>query len=133
MVEQPFDPTLKTITEMSPADWLPLANRRRRRVTIEDSDVGTIISGATDKLFRVHDDPEYMLHLDFESGHFRSELPSRLRLYNSVFEYRHRRVVLSAPVLLAPQADSPQWSGLLQRGLAGEAPRSILRYDVIRV
>jgi uncharacterized protein (DUF433 family) len=30
----------------------------RRRVTIEDSDVGTIVSGATDKLFRVHDDPE---------------------------------------------------------------------------
>jgi len=107
MVEQPFDPTLKTITKMSPADWLPLANRRRRRVTIEDSDVGTVISGATDKLFRVHDNPEYMLHLDFESGHFRSELPSRLRLYNSVFEYRHRRVVLSVPVLLRPEADSP--------------------------
>jgi hypothetical protein len=133
MVEHPFDPTLKTITEMSPADWLPLASRRRRRVTIEDSDVGTIISGATDKLFRVHDDPEYLLHLDFESGHFRSQLPSRLRLYNSVFEYRHRRVVLSVPVLLRPEADSPQWNGLLQSGLPGEVPFSTLRYEVIRV
>jgi hypothetical protein len=26
----------------------------------------------------------------------------RLRLYNSAFEYRHQRVVLSAAVLLAP-------------------------------
>jgi predicted transposase YdaD len=132
-MEQPFDPTLKTLAELAPADWLALVKRRRRRVTIEDSDIGTIVSGATDKLFRVHDDPEYMLHLDFEAGHFRAELPLRLRLYNSVFEHRHQRVVLSAVVLLAPQADSPQWTGLLERGLAGETPRGILRYDVIRV
>ncbi len=95
--------------------------------------MGTIISGATDKLFRVHDEPEYFLHLDFETGHFRSELPLRLRLYNSVFEYRHRRVVLSVPVLLSPAADSPQWLGLLERGLPGETPVSTLRYEVIRI
>jgi hypothetical protein len=132
-MDRPFDPTLKTLAELLPTDWPPLVKRRRRRVTIEDSDVGTIVSGATDKLFRVHDDPEYMLHLDFESGHFRSELPLRLRLYNSVFEYRHRRVVLSVPVLLAPQADSPQWNGLLRRWLPNEEPFSTLRYEVIRV
>ncbi len=132
-MDRPFDPTLKTLAELSPADWLPLVKRRRRRVTVEDSDIGTIVSGATDKLFRVHDNPEYLLHLDFEAGHFRAELPLRLRLYNSVFEYRHRRVVLSAVVLLAPQADSPQWDGLLQRGLPDETPRGLLHYDVIRV
>jgi hypothetical protein len=132
-MEHPFDPTVKTLAEVAPAAWLPLAKRRRRRVTIEDSDVGTIISGATDKLFRVHDEPEYLLHLDFESGHFRSELPLQLRLYNSVFEYRHQRVVLSVPVLLCPAADSPQWNGLLKRGLPGEDPVSTLRYEPIRV
>lgn len=132
-MERPFDPALKTLAELAPADWLPLAGRRRRRVTVADSDVGTIVSGASDKLFRVHDDPEYLLHLDFETGHFRAELPLRLRLYNSVFEYRHDRVVLSVPVLLSPAADSPQWSGLLQRGFSGEQPLSTLRYQVIRV
>jgi hypothetical protein len=132
-MDHPFDPTLKTLAELSPGDWLPLAKRRRRRVTSEDSDIGTIVSGATDKLFRVHDDPEYLLHLDFESGHFRSDLPLRLKLYNSVFEYRHQRVVLSVPVLLSPAADSPQWNGLLERGLPAEAPVSTLRYEVIRV
>jgi predicted transposase YdaD len=95
--------------------------------------VGTLVSGATDKLFRVHDEPEYFLHLDFEAGHFHAELPLRLRLYNSVFEYRHQRVVLSVPVLLSPEADSPRWNGLLQRGLPDEAPVSTLRYEVIRV
>jgi predicted transposase YdaD len=132
-MDRPFDPALKTLAELSPADWLPLVKRRRRRATVEDSDVGTIISGATDKVFRIHDNPEYLLHLDFEAGHFRSDLPLRLRLYNRVFEYRHRRVVLSVPVLLRPEADSPQWSGLLQRGLPGEGPISTLRYEVIRV
>ena len=132
-MDRPYDPTLKTLTEVGPADWLPLAGRRRRRVTIEDSDIATVVSGAGDKLLRVHDNPEYLLHLDFEAGHFRSELPLRLRLYNSVYEYRHGRLVLSVPVLLSPEADSPQWSGLLQRGFEGELPLSTLRYHVIRV
>jgi predicted transposase YdaD len=133
MDRPPYDPTLKTITEVSPADWLPLAKRRRRRVTIVDSDIGTIVSGATDKLFRVHDHPEYLLHLDFQAGHFNSQLPLRLWLYNSVFEYRHEMVVLSVPVLLSPAADSPQWNGRLERGFPGEDPLSTLRYEVIRV
>jgi hypothetical protein len=132
-MDRPFDPTLKTLAELSPSDWLPLVKRRRRRVTIADSDLGTIVSGATDKLFRVHDEPEYFLHLDFEAGHFRAELPLRLRLYNSVFEYRHQSVVLSVPVLLCPEADSPQWSGLLERGFDGELPITTFRYEVIRV
>src|SRR5438552_17323146 len=131
-MDRPFDPALKTLAELAPADWLPLAGRRRRRVTVEDADVGTLVSGAADKLYRVHDDPEYLLHLDFESRHFRRELPLRLRLYNSVFEYRHDRVVLSVPVLLCPEADSPQWTGLLRRGFAGEAPLSTLRYEGVR-
>jgi hypothetical protein len=38
-MNHPFDPTVKTLAELSPADWLPLAKRRKRRVTIEDSDV----------------------------------------------------------------------------------------------
>jgi predicted transposase YdaD len=132
-MEKPYDPALKTLAELAPADWLPLAKRRRRRVRVEDSDVGTIVSGASDKLFRVFDQPEYLLHLDFEAGHFRSELPLRLRLYNSLFEYRHDRVVLSVTVLLRPEADSPQWNGRLERGLSGEEAVSTLRYEVIRV
>lgn len=132
-MERPFDPTLKTLAELAPADWLPLIGRRRRRVTIEDSDVATTVSAATDKVLRVPDDPEYLLHLDFESGHFRSRLLLRLRMYNGLLEYRHNRVVLSVPVLLSPAADSPRWDGLLRRGLPGDVPVRTLRYHVIRV
>src|SRR5438132_11780776 len=108
MEEHPFDPTLKTLSTLAPADWLPLARRRQRRVTIEDSDIGTIVSGATDRLFRVHDDPEYLLHLDFEAGHFRADLPLLLRLHTIVSENRHQRVVLSLHVLLSLVTDSPR-------------------------
>ena len=132
-MRRPYDPAIKTLAELAPADWLPLAKRRRRRVTIVDSDVGTIVSGATDKLLRVHDDPAYLVHLDFEVGHVHANLPLRLRLYNSVFEYRHGCLVVSVPVLLAQEADSPQWNGLLERGFPGEPPLSTLRYEVIRV
>src|SRR5438445_183405 len=29
LMDQPFDPILKTLTDLSPSDWLPLAKRRR--------------------------------------------------------------------------------------------------------
>ena len=133
MANPPYDPTVKTLAELGPADWLPLARRRKRRVTIEDSDIGTIVSGATDKLFRVHDNPPYLMHLDFQSGHDSASLPRRLRLYNSVFEYRHRLPVLSVPVLLHHGADSPQLTGRWISGQPDEEPFSTLRYEVVRV
>ena len=132
MANPPYDPTVKTLAELGPANWLPLARRRRRRVTIEDSDIGTIVSGATDKLFRVHDNPPYLMHLDFQAGHDSASLPLRLRLYNSVFEYRHRLPVLSVPVLLHHGADSPRLTGRWISGPPDEEPFSTLRYEVVR-
>ncbi len=131
---QTFDPTLKALVELSPADWLPLLGRPRRRVTVEDADLATVVSGAADKVLRVHADPPYLLHLDFQAGHDSARLPSRLRLYNTVLDHRHDLPVLSVAVLLRPEADSPQLSGLLERSLPGEnGPHSYLRYRVIRV
>src|SRR3990167_8252701 len=105
------DPTLKALVETAPADWLPLLGQPRRGVTIEDADIATVISGATDKVLRVHADPEYLLHLEFKSGHDAAALPRPLKLYNGVLEYRHNCPVLSAAVLLHPRADSPQVNG----------------------
>jgi predicted transposase YdaD len=132
-MQSSFDPTIKTLAEVSPGDWLKLVRRRRKRVTVEDTDVGIVVSGAGDKLFRVHDRPPYLLHLDFESGHFQSGLPSRLRMYNSIFSYRHRCFVLSAVILLRPEANSPRWSGTLRQELPGYAKVSQFEHEVIRV
>jgi hypothetical protein len=128
-----YDPTLKTLVEASPADWLPLLGLPRKRVTVEDTDLATVVSGAVDKVLRVHAQPEYLLHLDFQAGHDSAMLPRRLRLYNGVLDYRHDRLVLSAAVLLRPEADSPQLTGLLERAFPGQEPIALLRYRVIRV
>ena len=128
-----YDPTLKTLVEASPADWLPLLGLPRKRVTVEDTDLATVVSGAVDKVLRVHAQPEYLLHLDFQSGHDSAMLPPRLRLYNSVLDYRHDRLVLSVAVLLRPEADSPQLTGSFERRFPGQEPTALLRYRVVRV
>jgi hypothetical protein len=128
-----FDPVLKALVETAPADWLPLLGRRRRRVSLEDADIATVISGAVDKVLLVHDDPPYLLHLDFQAGHDTAALPPRLKLYNGVLEYRHDLLVLSVAVLLRPEADSPRLTGSLARAFPGEVPISTRRYEVMRV
>jgi predicted transposase YdaD len=117
----------------APADCLTLLGRRRRRVSVENADVATVISGAADQVLHVYDDPPYLLHLDFQAGHDSAVLPPRLKLYNSALDYRHDLPVLSAAVLLRPEADSPQLTGLLTRGFPGEEPLATLRYEIIRV
>src|SRR5438876_10973202 len=106
-----FDPTLKVLVETSPADWLALVGRPPAPVSVIDADVATVISAAADKFLHVHADPEYVLHLDFQSGHDSASLPSRLRLYNTAADYRTGLVVRSVAVLLRPEADSPQLTG----------------------
>jgi hypothetical protein len=110
-----YDPTLKTLVEIAPADWLSLLGLPRKRITVEDTDLATVVSGAVDKILRVHADPEYLLHFDFQSGHDSAMLPQRLRWYNSVLDYRHDRPVVSVAVLLRPEADSPRLTGFFER------------------
>lgn len=132
-MSQDYDPTVKALVEFDPASWLPLVGRPAAPVTVLDADVSAVLSGAADKFLRVHADPEYVLHLDFQSGHDSAQLPPRLRLYNAVADFRSRLPVRSVAVILRPEADSPQLSGQLVRGLPGEEPVAVFRYGVIRV
>jgi hypothetical protein len=132
-MSQSYDPTLKTLVETSPADWLSLLGLPRKRVTVEDTDLATVVSGAVDKVLRVHADPEYLLHFDFQSGHDSAMLPGRLQLYNGALGYRHDRPVLSVAVVLRPEADYPRLTGILERGFPGQEPFAVLRYRVVRV
>jgi hypothetical protein len=84
------DPALKALVETSPADWLPVLGRRRARVTVEDADIATVVSGAGDKVLRVHARPPYLLHFDFQSGHDSARLPKRL-LWQAAGRCRWRR------------------------------------------
>jgi predicted transposase YdaD len=133
VVDKPYDPTLKTLVETSPPDWLPLLALPPAPVVVIDADIATVISGAADKVLLVQGDLSYLLHLDFEAGHYSARVPGRLRLYNTVLDYRHDLLVRSVLVLLHPRADSPQLTGELRRAFPNEPPYGLFRYRVLRV
>lgn len=51
-MSKPTDPTIKTLVEITPQDWLRLTERKLAPTHIIDADVGTI-RGAADKVIRV--------------------------------------------------------------------------------
>src|SRR5207244_2385559 len=78
-MSQDYDPTVKALVELDPASWLPFAGRAAAPVTVISAEVTALLSAAADTFLRVHADPKYVLHLDFQSGHDSSQLPPRLR------------------------------------------------------
>lgn len=106
-----------------PADW---------PTEVIDADIATV-SGAADKVLRVSADPPYLLHLEFVAGHDVINLPRKLHMRNGLLEDHHDMRVRSGVVLLRPDADSPQLTGLYERLFPGEEPYLTFRYQVVRV
>jgi predicted transposase YdaD len=132
-MSQTYDPVLKVLVETEPQGWPDLLGLPAGPVTVIDSDVSSNVIGAVDKVLQVRADPEYLLHIDFQAGHDSARFPRRLRLYNTVLDDRHEMLVRSVAVILRPEADSPQLSGLFERRFPGEEPYAIWRYYVMRV
>src|SRR5207244_10332061 len=77
--------------------------------------------------------PDGLLAIDFQAGHDTvAKLPDLL-LYNSALFKRHGLRVRSLLVLLHRGADSPQLTGLYERGFEGEPFDVALRYRIVRV
>src|SRR5947209_2512652 len=128
----PIDDTLKHLTELSPQDWVVRGGWPAAPATLIDADIATL-TGATDKVLRVGGPPDWLLAIDFQAGHDTvAKLPDLL-LYNSALFKRHGLLVRSLLVLLHRGADSPQLTGLYERGFAGEPFDVALRYRVLRV
>src|SRR6266849_275681 len=132
MADKPFDPTLKTLVELGPADWTVFAGQPPAPARIIDADIATV-SGAADKVLRVEAIPPYLLHLEFVAGHDAADLPTALHKRNVLLDDRHGLLVRSVVVLLRPAADSPALTGLRQRGFPDELPYNVFGYRVIRV
>jgi hypothetical protein len=128
----PIDDTLKHLTELSPQDWVVRGGWTAAPATLIDADIGTI-TGAADKVIRVAGPPDWLLAVDFQAGHDTvAKLPDLL-LYNSAMFKRHGLRVRSLLVLLHRGADSPQLTGLYERGFEGEPFDVALRYHCVRV
>jgi predicted transposase YdaD len=127
----PIDDTLKQLTELSPQDWVERGGWPAAAATLIDADIATI-SGAADKAIRVTGTPDWLLSVDFQSGHDAlAKLPDLL-LYNSALFKRHGLLVRTLLVLLHRRADSPQLTGSYERGFPGELFDVALRYRIIR-
>jgi hypothetical protein len=132
MAKKRFDPTLKTLIETAPDSWPPFLGFPGAPVTIIDADIATV-SGAADKALQVAATPPYLLHLEFVSGHFSAALPRKVHVRNALLEDRHDLPVHSAVILLRPEANSAQWTGLYQRSYADAPPYLRFHYQVVRV
>ncbi len=131
-MEKKFDVTLKALLEDAPEDWPLLAGVRDPQVEVVDADIATI-SGAADKVLRLHGPPPSMMHFEFQAGPDAS-LPRRMNVYNAALEDRHDLPVASVVVLLRPQANLSVLNGLYQRQVPqASQPYRIFRYQVIRV
>jgi predicted transposase YdaD len=129
---KPYDPTLKALVETDPGAWPAFLGGPTGPTEVIDADIATV-SGAADKVLRVSGGPPYLLHLEFVAGHDTATLPRKLHVRNGLLEDRHEMPVRSAAVLLRPAADSPQLTGVYERGFPGEEPYLTFRYQVLRV
>ncbi|HZV08071.1 MAG TPA: hypothetical protein VE999_23515 [Gemmataceae bacterium] len=128
----PIDDTLKHLTELAPQDWVVQGGWPAAPARLIDADIATI-AGAADKVIRVAGRPDWLLAVDFQVGHDTlAKLPDLL-LYNSALFKRHGLRVRSLLVLLHRGADSPQLTGLYERGFPGEPFDVALHYRVLRV
>jgi predicted transposase YdaD len=129
-----YDPTVKVLVETSPSDWLVLDGQPRAPVTDVSAEITTVLSAAADRFLRVEADPPYIHHLEFQSGHDTATLPGRLHLYNGNATYHSSLPVRSVVVVLRPEADSPQLTGVLELYLPGaKRPYLTFEYGVLRV
>jgi predicted transposase YdaD len=130
-VSKNFDATTRHLLELDPRAWLAyIGVKTDSPVQLINSDLSTVTAEA-DKILRVEDATPWLVHLELQSS-YDADLPLRLARYNVLLEYRHRLPVLSAAVLLRPEADSGNLSGALQRRLPDGSPYLDFRYRVIR-
>jgi hypothetical protein len=128
----PYDASTKYLLEVRLADWLPLCGRSTTApIEIVPADVSTV-TAAADRVLLVKEDPPWLMHVELQSGRD-PLLPDRDHVYNTLIGWRHRLRVRSLMVLLRPEADGPELTGLLERGFVGEPAYLLFRYQVVRI
>lgn len=126
-----FDAILKGMLEESPADWPVLLGLPRAEARVIDADISTF-TGAADKVIWVRGPPDWLLHLEFQSGPDES-LPRRLLTANVLLDHRHGLMVRSVAVLLARKAYRTNLTGHYERRFEGRDAHQVFRYQVLRV
>jgi predicted transposase YdaD len=131
-VSKTFDPTLQELVESYPAAWLRVLGLPvHSPVQVVNADLATITTEA-DKVIRVGGPSPWLAHLELQVSRDRG-LPSRTFRYSVLIFDRHQLPVLSAIVLLRPEADGPELTGHLSYEAIPGRGRVDFRYEVLRV
>jgi predicted transposase YdaD len=130
-MSKPFDATLKGMLEESPGDWPVLAGFPRGEAEVIDADISTF-TVAADKVIRVRGTTDWIMHVEFQAGPDAS-LPRRLQVGNTLLDDRHGLLVRSVAVLLRPEANLTNLTGVYERRFQGEEAHTVFRYRILRV
>src|SRR4051794_34794778 len=130
-MSKPFDITTRELIEGFPESWMAyLGLTPDGPIHAVDSNLDTLPAEA-DKVFRVDGPAPYLIHVEMQAGHDRS-LPRRLWRYNALLDLRHDLRVRGVVVLLRPQADADNLTGVLDLRLPDGRRVVEFHYDVVR-
>jgi predicted transposase YdaD len=128
---RPFDVTTKHLFERRPADWLAYAGLGDGPASVINTDLATV-SASADHVLRVEEPEPWLAHFEFQSGRDPA-LPRRVQLYNVLLNHRLDLSVQSVVLLLRPQADGPELTGLLRQELPGGRIYHEFHHRIIRL
>ena len=134
-MSKPFDATLNRLIDACPDDWAAFLAAKLGLspggpATVIDTDLS--VTAQADKVFRLPGPPPAMIHLEMEA---KSSLgmPARLLRYNVLLGHTRDEPVHSVVLLLRPEANASDLTGLYTRlGADGQAYHEF-RYRVVRL
>ncbi len=129
-MSKPFDATTKHLVETQPGDWLEYVGLTAASVDVIDADLSTV-TAAADKILRVRDPSPWLVHLEFQAGYDRG-LGERTLQYSVLLGQRHGLPVQSLVVLLRPEADGPEMTGVVEHRLPDGRRYLEFAYQVVR-
>lgn len=129
---KPYDATTKYLLETGPAGWLEYVGLGRpSAISIVDADLATVTSAA-DKVIRVDSPASWLAHLELQSSRDLF-LPDRLLQYNVLLNSRHGLPVQSVVILLRPEAEHAELTGINRHYQVHGDCYLEFRYHVVRV
>lgn len=128
----PYDAASKFFLSLSPKDWLTLIGRPVDAEVSELNSELSTVSAAADKLILVNGPVPLIEHIEVQSSRD-IDLPIRVCRYGILALYEKRRPINSTVILLRPEADGPELTGLYEVRLPDGTLFLHYRYRVIRL
>jgi predicted transposase YdaD len=128
---KPYDTTARQLLAAYPEAWLEyLRVEPDGPVRVLSPSLPTV-SPEADMVYRVEGPRPYLVHVEMQAGRDRT-LPRRLLRYNVLLDDRHDLRARSIAVLLRPEADADDLTGVLEHRLPDGRRVLEFHYQVVR-